>query len=771
MRRIIFLLAIGISLVAYPQNKHQNKSVAVVNPKVIQNQLKTKYSLVEYHTDCGGWYLIGQQVGTSNQYGFCDKTGRKIAFGASEYKIHKGFIELCMVDTEIKEEFKKELKEYQIYQQKYNEYSNKVNTISEPKRLKAEEEEKKTNPYFTNLFDTKYEKEAKLELLKRGIEEPIKPSGSGRFNISWSDPEKYSKEEWEKWKQYTYIQPQPFEKIDFNAIANSDNLCNVQKNGLYGVADASLRLIIPCQYNEEVISTTADNYVITKIHGKYGLISKSGNILLNNEYSSIDKEGEFLKVTKDGKYGLCDASTGKEILPCLFQDVTFALKGEQNFTHFAQSYVEKSINEWQKKGEFEKTELWQQRVNENTRKQKILELTKSAQSAYISLYASKLDDELILDKYDPDHETYLIKSKIGGRMLVPVPMAQAPTFKDKFASCTKTPRYFIQNDHIGIAQYDFKLSNAEVYKFSNQASLNYSVAQVEYNFDPISITTSNLNNGQSEQKQTISTIELSAGKSDVDVNIPFSSSKNEKTFAIIFSNENYQNEQKVDFANNDGRVFREYCLKTLGLPADNVHFRPDATFNNFRTELNWIKQVSEAYHNDANIIIYYAGHGVPDEASKEAYLLPVDGVSSDVSTGYSLNELYKFFGQIHAKNVYCFLDACFSGAKRDGGMLAANRGVSIKPKTDIPQGNMVVFSASTNQETAYPYKQKGHGLFTYFLLKKLQDTKGAVTLGDLSNYVTTNVSQQSIVINRKSQTPTVIPSVTVSDGWKGMMLK
>ena len=104
-------------------------------------------------------------------------------------------------------------------------------------------------------------------------------------------------------------------------------------------------------------------------------------------------------------------------------------------------------------------------------------------------------------------------------------------------------------------------------------------------------------------------------------------------------------------------------------------------------------------------------------------------------------------------------------------MLASARGVAIKPKENLPQGNLVVFSAASGVETAYPYKDKGHGMFTYFLLKKLQDTRGAVTLGELSDYITTNVKRQSVVTNRKSQTPTVIYSNSIGLAWKGLKLK
>jgi len=117
------------------------------------------------------------------------------------------------------------------------------------------------------------------------------------------------------------------------------------------------------------------------------------------------------------------------------------------------------------------------------------------------------------------------------------------------------------------------------------------------------------------------------------------------------------------------------------------------------------------------------------------------------------------------------MDACFSGSQRSGDMLASARGVRISVKPGAPVGNMVVFSAAQGDETAYPYREKGHGLFTYFLLKKLQETKGDVTLSELGNYIVTNVNQYSILVNNKSQTPTVTPSISIEDKWRNLKLK
>ena len=256
----------------------------------------------------------------------------------------------------------------------------------------------------------------------------------------------------------------------------------------------------------------------------------------------------------------------------------------------------------------------------------------------------------------------------------------------------------------------------------------------------------------------------------VDENIPETNTKNNNTFAVIIAKENYQSVAPVPYALNDGKIFRVYCLKTLGIPEKQIKYIPNATGNQIKAQINWLQTLAEVFTNP-HIIFYYAGHGIPDESSRTAYLLPVDGIGTDVSTGYKLDDLYAVLGKMPAENVTVFMDACFSGSKREEGMLASARGVAIKARSGMPQGNMVVFSAAQSDETAYPNNEEKHGMFTYFLLKKLQDTKGDVTLQELGEYITTNVSQQSILLNGKSQTPCVTPSATLDASWREWKLK
>ena len=94
--------------------------------------------------------------------------------------------------------------------------------------------------------------------------------------------------------------------------------------------------------------------------------------------------------------------------------------------------------------------------------------------------------------------------------------------------------------------------------------------------------------------------------------------------------------------------------------------------------------------------------------------------------------------------------------------------LNIRPEP--PKGNMIVFSAAQGNETAYPYDKHRHGMFTYYLLKKLQESKGDVTMSELRDYVVKNVTQQSVVENNKMQTPSVTPAPVVKDTWESWKL-
>jgi uncharacterized caspase-like protein len=264
---------------------------------------------------------------------------------------------------------------------------------------------------------------------------------------------------------------------------------------------------------------------------------------------------------------------------------------------------------------------------------------------------------------------------------------------------------------------------------------------------------------------------------ETDKNIPINAEKFVNRYALVIGNEEYSRfqtslntESNVAFARNDAKIFSEYAVKTLGVTEDNLFLLTDATTSEIRQKIELLVKLLTKTGADAELIFYYAGHGLPDEATKISYLIPVDVNGSNPKGGIPLSEVYHQFAQTGAKKVVIFLDACFSGGARNAGLVAA-RGVKINPKNELISGNLVVLSATTGEQSALPYTDKQHGMYTYFLLKKLQESNGSITLGSLSEYLQNTVSIQSLKINQKDQDPQVNVSNDVMELWKDWSFK
>jgi len=259
--------------------------------------------------------------------------------------------------------------------------------------------------------------------------------------------------------------------------------------------------------------------------------------------------------------------------------------------------------------------------------------------------------------------------------------------------------------------------------------------------------------------------------SEVDKNIPENPQKNKNKFALIIGNEEYtkyqgniSSEMNVAFARNDANMFKEYLVKTLGYPEDNVLIKVDAQTGEMKYKLDLITKMASANGPESELLFYYAGHGLPDETTHIPYLIPTDVSSSNIYSAIKLSDIEKQFSECGAKKITLILDACFTGGGRGSGLLAA-RSVKVKPTEEELSGNIVVFSATSGEQSALPYSKEKHGMFTFFFLKKLQESKGNISYKELSDYLIKNVGLESLKVNEKEQTPTVSISSDVKDTW------
>lgn len=278
-----------------------------------------------------------------------------------------------------------------------------------------------------------------------------------------------------------------------------------------------------------------------------------------------------------------------------------------------------------------------------------------------------------------------------------------------------------------------------------------------------------------EQQKT--EISIKTLKSDVDLNIPVTTEKKSNCFAVLIGNEDYSSHQtglsseaNVDFAVNDAQVFKEYLIKTIGIPEKNITLLLNASAGQINQAISKLATLADVSNGDAELIFYYAGHGLPDEKSKDPYIIPVDVSSGNLQYAIKLFDVFNQLSQYPTKRVTVFLDACFSGGARNK-ELVAERGVKIKVKENVLKGNTIVFASSSGEEASGYYKEKQHGMFTYFLLKKLQESNGNLTLKDLFDYLESNVKKEAVIINNKKQSPKVNVSSDIESTWGTLKFK
>lgn len=263
--------------------------------------------------------------------------------------------------------------------------------------------------------------------------------------------------------------------------------------------------------------------------------------------------------------------------------------------------------------------------------------------------------------------------------------------------------------------------------------------------------------------------------STIDKNIPEQSTKKENRYALVIGNEEYSkyqntldHESNVAFARRDARVFKEYLINTIGVKDENLWLLIDATAGEIKQKVDLlsrlVKKVSETGEK-AEIIFYYAGHGLPHEQTKKPYLIPVDVSGADLSYAIKLYDVIEDLGQSGAEKVIVFLDACFSGGSRNKELLAS-RGVRIAPEEEEIPDNVLIFSASKAEQSALPYNQEQHGLFTFYLLNAIQESSGKITYGDLYDQVKKQVSINSLKVNEKEQDPTIRVGKGIKDVWR-----
>ncbi|MEW6672242.1 MAG: ankyrin repeat domain-containing protein [Thermodesulfobacteriota bacterium] len=253
-------------------------------------------------------------------------------------------------------------------------------------------------------------------------------------------------------------------------------------------------------------------------------------------------------------------------------------------------------------------------------------------------------------------------------------------------------------------------------------------------------------------------------KSDIDDLPTVKAKPNPNAYAIVIGIEQYRQKlPKAEFAIQDARLVADYLIKALGYPEQNVI----SLLNDHASYVDLAKYFEKWLPNNieknGSVFIYFSGHGAPNPKTGDAYLVPYDGDPSFIDqTGYSLKRMYEALGKLQAKEIIVALDSCFSGAGGKSVIAKGARPLVMNPQnTIVPAKNMTILSASSGEQISSTYDEKGHGLFTYFMLKgiKYEDVvtpDGSIKMDDLFAYIKPQVERIARKQYNNEQTPQLI---------------
>lgn len=541
-------------------------------------------------------------------------------------------------------------------------------------------------------------------------------------------------------------------------------------NGKYGVLDDFYNVVIDFAYDDMYHDKIDNHFVPVKQQGNtnWDLLDYCGTTVWQNFATKIT--GYYIV---DGHYWM------SHVYPKDNKNHYSDYDPHVKVVDFIKHYVSLNMKYWMRKNETETSADYAARLSEQNNAYAQEVYAELAVDTYRKLYPK--EKLFTIGDYDLDDKSFLVKTDFGS-VAMNVPESEFIKFKTRWNDGSVvladgknmktmqnlTPLSF-HHTEAGLTLHRLDvIDNVAVNSYIANSYIPYRGADYTDVAALPDVDIALVGDGEGKDKGKGGG-EIYTAPSDVDTNIPYGSiARAAKTFVVIVDNENYRQLAKVPFALNDGRIFAEYCTRTFGIPADNVMRYDNATYGMMLEALTRLGNIAKAYGGDIDVIFYYSGHGAPSEADRKAYLVPVDAYTVQPQGCCSLEHLYAQLGSMGARKVLCLIDACFSGnAKSDGNeLLSSVRGLGIETQDDVPSGNTVVMTASHGEQTAMPFREKRHGMFTYFMLKKLQLTGGRVTLGELFDYVEAEVRKASAVKANRMQTPTVTVSGDMPDGWR-----
>lgn len=125
------------------------------------------------------------------------------------------------------------------------------------------------------------------------------------------------------------VKPQ-YQSIEKNY---NDLVINVSQDARWGVVDSIGKKIIPCQYDK--VKSINKNFIAVQTNGLWGIVDFTNREIVSCQYGNIEVSGvnlndnnlsennksDFIKIRKNGRWGLLSKDGKQEIIPCQYDAI------------------------------------------------------------------------------------------------------------------------------------------------------------------------------------------------------------------------------------------------------------------------------------------------------------------------------------------------------------------------------------------------------------------------------------------------------------------
>ena len=214
----------------------------------------------------------------------------------------------------------------------------------------------------------------------------------------------------------------------------------------------------------------------------------------------------------------------------------------------------------------------------------------------------------------------------------------------------------------------------------------------------------------------------------------------EKYYALVIGNNNYEHLEKLDAAENDAVVIADVLTKKYG-------FEVDLLLNaDYEKTVDTLFQITNKLKKNDNLLIYYAGHGELDKAENRGYWLPVDASYDQRSKWISNQRIVDRIKATKAKHVLLIADSCFSGTlMRSGITPEANEAIDAKYIERLKRKKTRLVITSGGNEPVVDSDGGDHSLFASKLIDTLKNNNNVINsqmlFENIRRYVVSNADQ------------------------------